>query len=100
VRVDASRVREEQPLPQQQQLQQAGVGPGAGGQQNDGGGEGAQQGPGGGQGVAQDSLSMMQLKKLVGEGGRYVVSLCGYFPSWQGMWVEPFVCCEGRRHRD
>jgi hypothetical protein len=49
-----------------------------GGVQNGQGQNGAQQNP---NNLAQDSLSLMQLKRLVGENARNVVSLCGYFPS-------------------
>ncbi|KAA8895860.1 hypothetical protein FN846DRAFT_784463 [Sphaerosporella brunnea] len=92
LRIDASRVRERdnrspemgQPNGESGGAQQAngmGMGMGMGG---GGGGGGQNQG-----GMAQDSLSLLQLKRLVGDGARLVVSFCGYFPFDGGGNAQP-----------
>jgi hypothetical protein len=82
LRIDAGRTRERedqqataaQPNGENGGAQQGpnGMGAGAAGGQNQGGGGG----------MTQDSLSLFQLKRLVGENARFVVSLCGYCFPW------------------
>lgn len=75
IRIDTSRIRErEEQAPVAISNGDGGGGAQAGPNGNDNGG-----GNGQGPGLTQDSLSLQQLKKLVGDGGKTVVSLVWAF---------------------
>jgi hypothetical protein len=79
LRIDTSRIREkEEPVIASPNGESGGAQAGPG---NGGGSQGQSPGL-----LSQDSLSLMQLKRLVGEGGRIVVSLVWVFSLSVNAW--------------